>query len=142
MNDTDLSRRVAGVAAAAFALAGVAGFLPHSNWWWGFDTLRFYPLPARLAWLAAIYAALGVAWWLGGRRAAGEVAAAGAAPEAPDSGTPAGVATAEAASDNGTPITTPEAGSRGRLPPLLLAGLLAIGAGLFFYLARARHFLA
>lgn len=135
MNDTDLSRRVAGVAAAAFALAGVAGFLPHSNWWWGFNALRFYPLPARLAWLAAIGAALGAAWWLAGRRAADAAAAAGAAPEALHGGT-------APATDNGAPIPTPGAGSRRSLPPLLLAGLAAIGAGLFFHLARARHFLA
>lgn len=140
MINGDLSRRVAGVAAAAFALAGVAGFLPHSNWWWGFNTLRFYPSPARLAWLAATFAALGAAWGLGGRRALAEAEAADPAPDAPAIG--ADESATAAAVGGGPPMPNPGAGSRRGLPPLVLAGLAAIAGGTLFHLARARQFLA
>lgn len=78
MTPRDLGRRVAAVAAIAFALATLLAFLPHSNSWWGADALRFYPLPFQLAWCAAGLALLGLgaAWAARGETRAPEPAAA------------------------------------------------------------------
>lgn len=59
------------VAAAAMALATGLSFLPHSNWWWGVNLLRFYPAPFRLGWCAAGLAAVAAAWLIGRRAPAG-----------------------------------------------------------------------
>ncbi|TPW04337.1 MAG: hypothetical protein FD129_2916, partial [bacterium] len=53
--------------AAALAATGMAGvvavsFLPVSNWSWGLDLLRYYPIWFRFAWLGVGLAGLAVAW--------------------------------------------------------------------------------